>query len=374
MMTRRDVFVAVLAAGTTSLVLLTPWQGISERLFTPGIEASGLGDGFDEALAALDGTSPVGRAFVDTQSPEPTTETLIQSLRERLGTSLSDRTQAEATIGKAIQADFSAGRTCRVEGWLLSQTECELAGLRWQLLGDAPAIRSRELAAAAAPAPLQECTPGDSASATIANVINWGPQTTEQGTKFNVQPDGHSGMWFQAENVPSWVKVRIDGVEAPTQVSEKGFTSGLFGDTQQRILATPGAYAVELHDPMRNVTQLIGHLNVRPPVERALLADGSRSKVFCPAVTWGPDTTTAGIAANAQPDGSQGMWFTLPCAPRNVQLVFGDDRLPATRTERGVTARVPLALLATPGTIALKLRDVESGEELDVGEFEISPP
>ena len=42
MITRRDVFVAALAAGTTRIVLLTPWRDLSARLFTPGIQASGL--------------------------------------------------------------------------------------------------------------------------------------------------------------------------------------------------------------------------------------------------------------------------------------------------------------------------------------------
>lgn len=378
MITRRDVLVAAIAAGTTSVVLLTSWREMANHLFAPGLQTSSLGQGFDEVLATLDGTHGVGRAFVESQSPAPSAETLAESLGKRLGAPLGDRAAAEASLGRTIQADFAAGRTCRVEGWLLSQTECELAGLRWQLLGDAPATQPKAAVATTAVAAVQtqpDAAPNEAAApVVIADVLSWGPQTTEQGAKFNVQPDGHSGLWFQADNVPSWVKVRIDGVEAPTQISEKGFTSGLFGDVQERILATPGSYPIELYDPMRDVVQLIGQFEVRPMAERALRPDGSRSEVFCPVETWGPDRTTAGTAANAQPDGAQGMWFTLPCAPANVQLVFGDDRLPTTRTERGVTARVPLALLATSGKVALKLRDMGSGEELVVGQFEILPP
>ncbi|MCX7555791.1 hypothetical protein OS187_02980 [Xanthomonadaceae bacterium JHOS43] len=379
MITRRDVFVAVLAAGATSVVLLTPWQEMGSHLFAPRLASSGLGDGLDQALAALDGTHGIGRAYVESQTPALTAEQLTRELGRRFGNPLKDLATAEATIAQTIKADFAAGRTCRVDGWLLSQTECELAGLRWHLHGDAPAIRAVAAtpvaAAAVAPAATPEVTgEAETPVSQIVEVLNWGPRTTEQGTRFNEQPDGHSGLWFQADNVPSWVKVRIDGADAPTQVSERGFTSGLFGDTQERILSTPGNYRIELHDPMRDITQLIGEFEVRPMAERAVLPDGTHSRVFCPVVSWGPESTIAGVAANAQPDGSQGMYFTLPCAPRNVQLVFGEDRLPATRTERGVTARVPLAHLAVPGKIALKLRDADSGEELPAGTFEILAP
>lgn len=369
MMTRRDAIVAALAAGTTSVALLTPWGTLSTRLLTPKakVEASGLGRAFDEVLAGLDGTHEVGRAFVESQSPSPTTRQLAERLGNRLGTSLRDKASVETSIGNTIKADFAAGRTCRIDGWQLSETECELAGLRWQLFGDASATASQAIAASTE-------SPGTEASAVIAEVTNWGPQSTEQGSKFNEQPDGHSGLWFVAENVPAWAKVRIDGVIASTTISEKGFTSGLFGDAQERILSTPGSYLIELYDPMRDVAQPIGELVVRPFAERALLADGSRSKVFCPVESWGPNETNAGVAENAQPDGSQGMWFIMPCAPRKVQLVFGDDRLPGTRTDRGVTCRVPLALLATERSVSIKLRDPDSGEELEVGQFEIHPP
>lgn len=367
MITRRDLFVATLAAGTTAIVLLTPWQAFVGQTGSPS-EASGLGAAFDALLLELDGTHGAGRAYIDSQTPAPSAATLTERLRTRLGSGLTDRSTIEARLGEAVKADFSAGRTCRVDGWLLSETECELAGLRWQLHADR---RSGEVAPAAAAAATTTAT-ADGAP-TIVEVTNWGPQSTEQGSKFNVQPDGHSGLWFLASDTPSWVKLRIDGEEAPTTVNERGFTSGLFGAMQDRILSTPGNYALELYDPMRDIVQRIGDLEVRPFAERALLADGSRSTVFCPVTSWGPEETTAGVAANAQPDGSQGMWFQLPCAPNNVQLVFGDDRLPATRTDRGVTCRVPLALLESAQTVTLKLRHETSGEEMVVGQFTIQP-
>lgn len=375
MITRRDLIVAAIASGTTSILVLTPWHEIATHALTrsPGDSAqtSGLGSTFDRMLLDLDGTWPIGRAFVEGESPNPTAEALSERLRERLGKALKgDRTQLESALGEAIRADFAAGRTCEADAWLLSQTECELAGLRWQLLGETPATTPVAALPPSEPAESVGKESEDTANA-IVEVSNWGPQSTEQGAKFNEQPDGHSGLWFVAQDVPAWVKVRIDGVEAPTTISEKGFTSGLFGETQERILANPGLYLIELYDPMRDIAQPIGEFEVRPLAERVLLADGTRSTVFCPVENWGPEETTVGVAANVQPDGSQGMWFILPCAPNRVQVLFGDDRLPARRTDRGVTVRVPLALLESPRTVAVKLRDADSGEELVVGQFRI---
>lgn len=367
MITRRDLIVAAISAGATSAICLMPWPSLT-RLARPSAIETGLGEIFDQLLAGLDGTRAVGQAFVQSNPTAPSSQTLAGRLAERLGSGWNNRSELEAVIANAVKEDFSSGQLCRVDGWLLSQTECELAGLRWQLYGDD-----------AAPPPDSTAKTATSVSAAvaghavIAEITNWGPRSTEQGSKFNVQPDGHSGLWFTAENVPSWVQVRIDGAPAPTTVSESGFTSGLFGEMQERILSTPGRYAIELHDPMRNITQPIGELEIRPLAERALLADGTRSKVFCPVTNWGPQQTRVGVAENPQPDGSEGMWFLLPCAPARVQLVFGDDRLPATRTERGVTSRVPLALLESAGQVPLKLRDVDTGEELDVGRFDILP-
>ncbi len=371
MITRRDLCVAALAASATAGVLMTPWSAIRDA-FSPAANDTGLGEAFDALLASLDGTQGVGRIVAEGGAPGTSVDALIERLGARLEGALRDRSAIEARLGELVRADFAAARTCRVDGWMLSQTECDLAGLRWHLLGEASGALASAPPQATTVDSAPEATAGPPAAA-IVEVTNWGPQSTEQGSPFNVQPDGHSGLWFVAPGTPNWVKVRIDGQESPTTVTENGFTSGLFGSLQDRILNTPGSYRVELHDPVNDTLQLIGELVVRPLAERAVKEDGSRSAIFCPVTEWGPTETTAGVAENPQPDGSQGMWFLLPCAPNNVQLVFGDDRLPATRTDRGITSRVPLALLESPGTVGIKLRHAHSGEELAVGLFEIRP-
>ncbi len=387
MITRRDLCVAALAAGVTATGFLAPWSDLRDYLL-PASDGSGLGRTFDLMLADLDGTQGVGRLVAEGWPAKGEANALIARLEERLEGHLRDPSALQARLGELVREDFSAARTCRVDGWLLSQTECDLAGLRWHFFGNAAvpkqasadvqpsaAAPAATTAAAAAPSDTESGAAQAPAAAppAIVEVTDWGPRTTEQGSHFNVQPDGHSGLWFVAPGVPSWIKIRIDGQESPTTITENGLTSGLFGSLQDRLLATPGNYRIELYDPVKDIAQPIGELVVRPFSERAVRPDGSRSAVFCPVTSWGPTETTAGTAANAQPDGAQGMWFLLPCAPNNLQLVFGDDRLPATRTDRGVTARVPLALLGSPRSVPLKLRHERSGEELAVGIFEIRP-
>ncbi|MBB5208399.1 hypothetical protein [Chiayiivirga flava] len=366
MITRRDTFVAALAAGGTAVAFVLPWQRLGSLVSGSRQAATGLGTGFDAMLGALDGTAEVGQAWLSSQEQAWTASTLAQALDTRIGPLAGETAQVETRIAAAIAADFADAALCQIEGWQLSRTECELAGLRWLALGDAPATVIDE-----EPAPK---TPTDADAPAIAQITAWGPQSTEQDMPFNLQPDGHSGLWFQAQGVPSWAVVRIDGVAAPTQVQESGFTSGLFGEQQTRILARPGRYPIELYDPMREVAQPIGELVVRERAERVQRADGSRSEVFCAVTGWGPTSTRAGIAANPLPDGSLGLWFQLACAPRRVQLRFGDDRLRATRGDTAVTARVPLALIESPRVVPLFLRDVETGEELAVGDFHILDP
>ena len=368
MITRRDTFVAALAAGATATCFMLPWQrmGAWAGMDTAG---TGLGTPFEQVLASLDGTGAVGSAWLDAQPQDWDVPTLSNSLGQRLGPDLISRDVVEQRIAAAIRADFAERRLCNIAGWQLSQTECELAGLRWLALGDTPAREETHTATTMAAA-----APDETAPTPIAEVTDWGPRGTEQGVPFNVQSDGHSGLWFAAKNVPNWVVIRIGGVEAATTINETTVTSGLFGEMQDHILATPGRYPIEFYDPMKKRAQPIGDLVIRERAERVLREDGSRSEVFCPVTGWGPPDTVAGVAANPLPDGSLGLWFALACAPRRVQLVFGDDRLPATRGDTSVTARVPLALIESVRTVPLRLRDADTGEELAVGEFRIIAP
>lgn len=366
-LSRRNWLLLSVAAGAAAGAVLAPWQRIltlpASRWFAPGLDAN---PDVEAVLLGLDGTVDVGQAWLAGEGAGRDLRGLMDGLQILLGDADS-REAIEAALSEHIRREHVEGTLCEVDGWRLSRTECELAAIRWLAFGS--------LAAAAAPVQAESQTaanePGKAPM--IVEVSNWGPRGTEQGSPFNVQPDGHSGLWFAAVNAPSWVKILIAGREAPTTVLDRVVTSGLFGEDGHRILSTPGSYPVELFDPVSGIRQPIGDFVVHPRAERALLEDGTRAEWLCPVSAWGPDRTRAGEPANAQPDGSMGLWFRTACAPGNVRLLFGEDRLGMTRSEFGLTARVPLALIESAGERRIALLDVDTGQEMAVGLFHIGP-
>ncbi len=70
---------------------------------------------------------------------------------------------------------------------------------------------------------------------------------------------------------------------------------------------------------------------------------------------WGPDRTKAGIAFNAQPDGSAALWIRLNQSldGADVAIDFNGHSLATVVQGELVTAIVPPSLYAVPGTYAL---------------------
>ncbi|QIB66451.1 twin-arginine translocation signal domain-containing protein [Kineobactrum salinum] len=369
MITRRDFVVAGLAAGGTAAViqlLYLPGDADGSSATSSLAEqqlniVSGLGVRMDELLQSLEGADRLGESWIGSLAAAP-------SLRE-LGTIVDGRIDLQAPdLGAAtaqrVRQDFVDNQLCELDGWQLSLLECQLAGLRHLAIAADPAnlplMRAREQAA------LQESlTEGE-----IAPLANWGPRKTVQGQKFNEQADGHSGLWFQFDNAPNRARIMIDGELARTRVSSKVVTSGLFGEMQDRILATPGEYEIALVDPIKKIKQPVGMLVVEP--DPALATDGQASGTgFCEISKWGPRQTTVGVAPNVQPDGSMGLWVHTDCLPEGTELLFVDDVLGFTRTSFGLTARIPLALLESPGDKPVYLHNPRTGNRQLIGKFRV---
>ncbi len=368
MITRRDFVVAGVAAGGTAAVmrlLHVPGGGDSAQTLPPAQQQlnidSGLGPRMDELLRSLDGADALGEAWIASLAAAPSLRQLGRTIGARIDLQAPDLGAATA---QGVRQDFVDNQLCELDGWQLSLLECQLAGLRQLAIAADPAnlplVRAREQAALR-----ENLTDGE-----IAPLANWGPRKTVQGQKFNEQVDGHSGLWFQFDNAPDRVRIMIDGELARTRVSPTVVTSGLFGEMQERILATPGEYEIALVDPVKKIKQPVGKLVVEP--DPGLAADsGASGPQFCDITQWGPQETTVGVAPNTQPDGSMGLWAHTGCLPEGTQLLFVDDAFGIEATSFGLTAAIPLALLESPGEKPLYLYHPRTGKRQLIGKFQV---
>ncbi len=319
-----------------------------------------LGDGAWSTLAGLECTDTIGQAWLSQSANRSVDAAAVENhLIERLGLGANLAIAAgpfAQVLSEAIRSDFRDRRLCDADRWIVSETECQVAALRLLVLGKD-----------AEPEPISY-TDG-----TIVEVEDWGPREAEQGAPFNVQRDGHSGLWIKARRAPDWVRFEIEGSRVPTVVSENVITTGLYGTLQDQVLSKAGTYPVFLVDEMAHVRQHFGDFIVTPRAERILRADGTRSSYFCPISDWGPREIVAGEPANPQPDGAEGIWIKTACAPANTRIVFDGTPLTTTVRKGLVTARVPAAHITTARSIKVQLRESESGEVLEVGNFVIQP-
>ena len=312
-------------------------------------------------LKPLEALAPVGNAWLDSLEESPDLVFLMQSLS-------TDPAPGEGGLEQAlagqIRRDFVQGDVCDVSGWQLSLTECRLGAVR-QLAADQGLITLENTGRPATATGIDSYTLGE-----LAPVTNWGPRKTLQGRTFNEQLDGHSGLWFKVQGAPGHARIAIDGEMLDTRVRDKLVVTGLRGDTQARILANPGRYAVDLVDPIRKIRQPIGEFLVKR--DPSIPAPSPDSEIpFCQVVKWGPQKTRAGVAANEQPDGAMGIWIHTDCLPQNAQVYFADDILPSARRPFGLTAKIPLALLGAPGSVPLSLHNPDTGEKLLIGRVTI---
>ncbi len=320
--------------------------------------SSGLGRSFDDLLKSLQGTDAIGQAWVNAFY-DGREAALIASFEPMVEEVSSGQLLDEVVA--LIRSDFRSKRLCQVDGWMLSQTECELAGLRHLLVSRSE--RDRELVA-------RETTTGADDGFIDGHIVelqNWGPRTTPVGQPFNVQLDGHSGLWFVMPGAPAHVQIEFDGQLMKTSVSPKVVTSGLFGEQQNKWLATAGRYQVALVDPVRRIRQPIGEFVVGKPdkLEPA-------QQMFCEITNWGPRKTSVGVIANQQPDGSLGLWVKSSCFPSDARLLVGDDVIRSgLRSSSLMTGSIPPALLERPGKVPISIHSEKLGQSLPVGELTI---
>ena len=267
-------------------------------------------------------------------------------------TAVSTQENIEQQLKQLIRADFANQRLVDIEGWQLSETECRLAALSVALKGEQ--------------APLTPVAVGLS-QGEFVEVVNWGPQKTYKGEKFNEQPDGHCGLWFKAQDTPASAILVFAGVDQATQIYTENFTSGLHGDFMQQVIDTPGEYSVELLDKASQVIQKIGTFQVLEPLATAEATDLDQCEVY----SWGPDQSPAGQPFNEQPGGNSAFWVSTNCALADSSLIFAGVKLKTTVRENLLTAVVPAGHELEPGMYPLEIQFGNSERRLKAGDFRV---
>jgi hypothetical protein len=319
-------------------------------LATPPSDAGAL-DALRRLAGELDGIEFVGPVCATELGEAEPLATLLERLRDT-----SEETLETALLA-AIAKDFQSNERLDIAGWQLSRSECLLlaAAAREQGLSEPRRTEQGELT-------FQE----------FARIERWGPEETIEGRIFNPIGNGRGGFWVRVEeSVPGSTRLMLDGVPLATHFEPGVVTASLEPDHMEEVIATPGMYPLLMVDTARNIAQRIGYLTVRPRPPAAILADGSRSAVFCQVERWGPDHANQGQAFNEQPDGSAAFWVRIGCAPKNSRLRLNGEPLPTTVSTSLVTARVPHYAELEAGDYSLEIHDPESGETLDVGVFRV---
>ncbi len=320
-------------------------------------QASPAATGLEEIARTMDGATEIGRAFLASPYADAPTsrEALLAALQRRVGRGApsvaSDWVEA---VRAAVVDDFEHERICLLDGWYLTLTECQLAGLSVLLRPDASEVLQ---------APTGEPAQSSLDKAQLEDFIDvrdWGPRAASQSVPFMVQADGSSGMWFIVPKAPRLLEVYFGGTKV-TRLSRVGDTLTLALDRAflQENLATIGEHEIVLVDPLEGRKQIVGRFKVNP--------------ALCQPTDWGPRQAERGRPFNVQPDGSAAFWMKTDCFASGTELWLGETKLQPTFNGGLVTATTrDLSFLSQPGVIDLVMARPSADARLVVGRFEIS--
>lgn len=89
---------------------------------------------------------------------------------------------------------------------------------------------------------------------------------------------------------------------------------------------------------------------------------------------WGPQSSKAGQIPNKQPDGSMGIWISVPSTKNfgEAQVVFGGQPARVTSVqENAINAAVDGNLLKQAGVKEVMVKQISTGKLITVGQFKI---
>jgi hypothetical protein len=276
---------------------------------------------------------------------------LSATLEEKLASQTGDDDIGHR-LQEAIQSDFNQDRILDIDGWQLSETECQAAALAASMQGFNE------------PIDVEQTPPVEMK---FVEIENWGPQRTLQGESFNEQPDGHSGIWVKAIGIPASTVLLFSGVTQPTNVYAEHLTSGLRGKFMNTTIGTPGTYTIDLYDRSRHRIQRIGEFEV---IKRTAPIPFYK----CRVADWGPQQATSGEAFNEQPNGASAFWIRTNCALPEAVVVLNDRELKTTiRPNDGlITASLLDGHELPPGQYKVELHYGDGGNMLQVGALNVA--
>ena len=193
------------------------------------------------------------------QDQAPRSGATFDALHAEVMNGLSERgADLRVEIGKKVERDFAEGRTCRVDGWQLSATECHLAALAFLFQEGGGHI---EAPAAGSDSPISGLP-----EKPIAELENWGPRFGTVGEGFNVQPSGDSALWFlftEMDQQP--YEIYFGGRPLRTSVvgGRNLITATVTKGQMRRLASKPDEIPVHLVNSVQGSKQLLGHFSVR---------------------------------------------------------------------------------------------------------------
>lgn len=323
------------------------------------------------AIGKLHLSDEIGEAYLSRVKLELSTSTadvLLERLRLRVASpaSVEKRMPTEKelleALAEAVRDDFSKGRICRLDGWYLSVTECQVAAI---------GFLNRQVGSDSL---LVGYVPG-----TLCKIDNWGPRSTPAGKPFNIQSDGSSALWLRTTGAPSDAVVILGRVRLRTTVSDATVTADLVPQVSDSILSSVGEHSVYLVSAGTRVFQRVGEFEVTPEAfGQTGLNQELREERIADIAAWGPTRTRKGVGFNVQPGGESAFWVkTTTPAPATARLLLGGVPLRTTVRHDAVTAALvgsaANALLRKVGRHPLVLLDADNGRKQTIGEFEVAP-
>ena len=161
-------------------------------------------------------------------------------------------------IEAQVASDFERGNLCDVDGWRLSLTECQVAGLTFLFRQRGGYVAEPIVSL---DSPIEHFPEWQ-----IAEFGRWGPQSCLVHEPFNVQADGNSALWFHVDEIYRQpYRMHIGPYVARTVINPEAklISASVAAEQVRQLVSKAGEVPIHLVDPARG-KQFVGHLIVRP--------------------------------------------------------------------------------------------------------------